>query len=76
MGYAAAKLRKRELPGAVLCWFIIAVLVGAIAFPFIYILSTALKSDQGPGNKRRQDTSGISAVGKLCESLGIAGFSG
>ena len=46
MGYAAAKLRKRELPGAVLCWFIIAVLVGAIAFPFIYILSTALKSDQ------------------------------
>ena len=40
------KIRKRRLPGSILCWILIAVFVFLISFPFLYILSTALKSDQ------------------------------
>ena len=46
MAYTKAKIKKRELPGEVLCWGVIAALVFLIIFPFAYILSTALKSDQ------------------------------
>ena len=46
MAYTKAKIKKRELPGEVLCWGVIAALVFLIIFPFVYILSTALKSDQ------------------------------
>ena len=58
------KLRKKIL-GDSLIWVIIAAFVVIMLFPFVYILSTALKSDLTESG----------TVGEFYKSMAAAGFS-
>ena len=60
------KLRKKIL-GDSLIWVIIAAFVVIMLFPFVYILSTALKC--------RKDLTESGTVGEFYKSMAAAGFS-
>lgn len=68
------KLRNKIL-GDSLIWVIIAAFVVIMLFPFVYILSTALKSDTDLATSVGRILPKAAAMGEFYKSMAAAGFS-